>query len=126
MLDRCYKPKVERYPHYGGRGISVCSVWRHSFGRFLHDMGPCPDGCSLDRKDVNGDYNSENCRWATEEEQQNNRRNNVRVEWEGEVRTIAQWARDLNLKYHTLYARIALRGETFPDAARPLYERLAA
>src|SRR5690606_28409239 len=117
---------VERYPHYGGRGVSVCDAWRASFATFLRDMGPCPEGHSLDRKDVGGDYEPTNCRWATEEEQQNNRRNNVRVEWGGEVRTIAQWARDLGFKYSTLYARIVVRGETFPAAARPLYERLAA
>jgi hypothetical protein len=75
MIGRCENPNVERYPHYGGRGISICEEWRESFEAFLRDMGrkPSPDH-SIDRIDVNGNYEPGNCRWATDSEQQRNKR----------------------------------------------------
>lgn len=78
MIGRCENPKVERYPSYGGRGIKVCSGWRHSFETFLRDMGrkPTPKH-SIDRIDVNGNYEPGNCRWATNSEQQLNKRPRV-------------------------------------------------
>lgn len=76
MIGRCENPNVERYPSYGGRGISICKEWRESFEAFLRDMGrkPSPEH-SIDRKDVNGNYEPGNCRWATAEVQANNKRN---------------------------------------------------
>lgn len=75
MKARCYDPKVDSYPYYGGQGVAVCDEWRNDFARFAADMGPKPSsGHSIDRINPNGDYSPANCRWATETEQMANLR----------------------------------------------------
>jgi hypothetical protein len=74
MRDRCNNPKNNRYESYGGRGIKVCDEWGR-FDNFLRDMGERPQGYTLDRIDVNGNYELSNCKWSTPKEQALNRRN---------------------------------------------------
>lgn len=74
MIQRCTNPRARNYKHYGGRGITVCARWRDSFEAFLADMGPRPAKLSIDRINVNGNYEPGNCRWATQIEQVRNQR----------------------------------------------------
>jgi hypothetical protein len=106
MRDRCNNPKADRYPRYGGRGIRVCARWQTSFENFLADMGPCPDGMSIERKDNDSDYEPANCLWATNEQQANHRSNNRLVTFKGETMSVARWARRIGISRAALQSRI--------------------
>lgn len=76
MKSRCFNPRLKRYKDYGGRGITVCPEWADSFEQFYKDMGDRPSPRhSIDRIDVNGNYEPDNCRWATLSQQNRNKRN---------------------------------------------------
>jgi hypothetical protein len=116
MKSRCQRPEVAEYRNYGGRGISICERWS-SFEAFFQDMGPRPTlKHSIDRVDPNGNYEPSNCRWATCREQQNNRRNNVYLEWDGVTLSLSEMARKVGLKPSTLHRRIKVAGWPVADA----------
>lgn len=133
MKSRCYTKSNVAYPYYGGRGITVCERWLHSFQNFLDDMGhkPTPNH-SLDRIDSDGNYCPENCRWADSETQNNNLRSNRHLTFNGKTQTIAQWAREVGLHKNALISRLewgwpiedaltwpAKRGRTNPHNVKP-------
>ena len=106
MIERCTNPKSGKWSVYGGRGIRVCERWL-TFELFLADMGERPSAKhSLDRIDVDGDYEPGNCRWATQREQQRNRRNNHIVEYRGERACLAEWAERTGIRHHTILYRL--------------------
>lgn len=107
MIKRCTDKNQSNYQYYGGRGITFCERWR-SFENFLEDMGNKPDSSySLDRLDVNGNYEPANCIWATKLQQANNKRNSSFLTHGGITLTVAEWARKLNVSASTLNARKA-------------------
>lgn len=97
MRARCRNPNDSDFSDYGGRGIAVCSRW-DDFAAFFSDMGERPEGMTIDRVDVNGDYEPGNCRWATAKTQANNKRSNHIIEFDGESRTLQQWCADFGLE----------------------------
>lgn len=109
MKERCYYEYSPRYKYYGMRGIKICEEW-HDVEKFVKwCLKTYPqDGkrYSIDRKDVNGDYSPENCKWATAKEQANNRRNNV--VYRG--KTLSQWAETLGCKETTINRRLHVMG----------------
>lgn len=105
MWHRCTNPNATNWAYYGGRGITVCERWK-SFEAFAADMGPSyRDGLTLDRIDSDGPYSPENCRWATMEEQNVNKRSNRLVTFQGRTQTISQWASELGMNYFALRTR---------------------
>jgi hypothetical protein len=103
---------------YSCRGITYDERW-DSFENFYLDMGEVPESMSIDRIDVNGNYNKDNCRWATREQQANNTRANVFIEWNGKRQTRSQWERELNMKPTTLRSRLKA-GWSLDRAMTPL------
>lgn len=102
MRQRCNNPYAASYSAYGGRGIKVCPEWDSSFPKFLSDMGKRPEGCTLDRIDVNGDYCKSNCRWATVKEQALNMRVTTLLEFNGEIDSINGWAKRLGITWQMI------------------------
>lgn len=105
MLNRCYNPNSIQYEDYGGRGIFVCDDWRFDYAKFYKDMGPRPEGMSIERLNVNDGYYPANCRWATFKEQARNKRNTILIEHNGETLSMADWADILGVSYNYLAKR---------------------
>lgn len=106
MKQRCYTTKGKDYPRYGGRGITVCNKWKTSYRAFLTDMGERPFGLTLERDDVDGNYNKENCTWATPKDQANNRRNTRIVMYKGEACRLVELCEQMKFNANTLRSRI--------------------
>ena len=115
MMERCSDIKHPAYPRYGGRGIGVCDRW-HTFENFIADMGRCPEAMSIERVDNDKGYSPDNCKWATTEEQQRNRRSNRNMTANGKTQLLIDWAKELGTKPSTIWARVELYGWTEQDA----------
>lgn len=106
MHQRCGNPNNSAYPRYGGRGIFICERW-HKFENFLDDMGEPTEDQTLDRKDNDGPYSPDNCRWATRLEQSLNKSDNRWITVHGETKPVTVWARELGLGHSTIQERLA-------------------
>lgn len=107
IKSRCENPNNKKYADYGGRGITVCPRWADSFDEFFSDMGVRPDGCSsIDRIDVNGNYEPENCRWANAMMQGRNKRNNRLVEHNGKSIALSEFCQESGINYRTALYRL--------------------
>jgi len=115
MRQRCLNPKHRAYKRYGARGITICARWSN-YSAFLADMGRCPPGLTLERKDNALGYGPENCIWATRKAQQRNRRNTLKVEFEGQLRPLAEIAEERGKPYHLVWDRVFRSGWTVEKA----------
>ena len=114
MLARCNDARQPNYKDYGGRGIKVRVRWL-TFENFLYDMGQPPELHQLDRIDTNDDYYPLNCRWSTKKENMRNRRNTVFIEFEGQKKSLSEWAEIVGIPWPTIKARIR-RGWSVSEA----------
>lgn len=116
MKTRCENSNTPYWNLYGGRGIAVCERWSSSFKEFYSDMGPKPKGkFGVDRINVEGNYEPENCRWANSKTQCRNTRTNHRVQQNGSMITLAEAVEGTSLKYNTILYRLK-RGWTVEQA----------
>lgn len=107
MKQRCYNKNVKGYEYYGGQGIKVCESWLNDFMTF-YDWSinnGYKDNLTIDRINVNGNYEPNNCRWVDAKTQNNNTRRNVYLTYNGKIKTISQWSKDLNIPLNRMYYR---------------------
>ena len=109
MKQRCNNPRNQAFKNYGAIGIKVCKEWQESFMNFYNWAMATGynEMLSIDRINVNGNYEPKNCRWATWKIQQNNRRNNHYIEHNGEKHTVKEWSEILNVAETTIHRRLA-------------------
>ena len=107
IRERCNTPTSRNYKNYGGRGITICKQWDDFivFKEWALSHG-YKDTLTIDRIDVNGNYEPINCRWVSYKVQGNNKRNNRFIEYQGQVKTLTEWAEKYNIKTGTLWARL--------------------
>ena len=121
MLQRCKNPKCNNYEYYGARGIQVCEEWKRFEAFYEWSMSAGYEkGLSIDRIDVSGNYEPTNCRWVTREQQDNNRRDNIKDIINGEELTLAQISRKYNVSYPMVLHRYRVgdRGEKLIEPKR--------
>ena len=108
MISRCYHKENNRYARYGGRGIGVCDEWLRDKTKFFKwsFANGYSDDLTLDRIKVNENYSPNNCRWATQKEQQNNRTNTIHLTVDGVTHTISEWSEITGIKRSTIWNRL--------------------
>ncbi len=107
MKTRCTNPIHINWETYGGKGIRYCERWE-KFENFFSDMGKCPEGMSIERKDNDGNYEPKNCLWATSKQQGNNKSTNHLLTYNGKTQTMSQWAEELGVKKSTINSRVTM------------------
>lgn len=117
IRQRCLNPNNDAFANYGGRGITVDATWEN-FIVFLADMGERPKGMEINRIDNNKGYSKKNCKWSTSVENQNNRRNNRWISYNGKMVTVTQASRLCGVKPTTIFERLK-KGCTNQQAVRP-------
>ena len=124
MKERCYYTKHKHYSDYGGRGISICDEWMDytCFAKWAFRNG-YSDNLTIDRIDVNGDYEPSNCRWIPMKEQQNNKRNNRIIEYKGKRYTLTQLAEKIGINKTTLRERLNAGWSVDDAVERPVRKR---
>lgn len=116
MIDRCYEPRCHSYPHYGGKGVTVCAKWRRDFKAFLDDVGPRPSpDHQLGRRSRSKNYTPSNTYWATRFESDRSRSNNRFFTINGETLCLEDWAERYDIPKSTLHYRLA-KGMSMRDA----------
>lgn len=111
IKTRCKNEKNKFYPQYGGRGIKICNEWDLDFMKF-HDWAMAngyEEHLTIDRIDVNGNYEPSNCRWITLKEQENNKTKHAMITYCGKTQNISQWSDELGIPYKTLWTRLKVR-----------------
>ncbi len=106
MKTRCLNEKHVHHWRYGGRGITICARWRDDFLAFLADMGPRPTGTSLERRDNGKGYSPDNCYWASAVQQGRNRSTNRLIEFNGDKKTLSEWAEFTGIGKTTIRHRL--------------------
>jgi predicted nucleic acid-binding Zn-ribbon protein len=123
MKTRCHNENRKEYKNYGARGITIDPDWLGpaGFDHFLRDMGECPEGMTLERKENNEGYGKSNCKWATRAEQNRNRRDSVHLTHNGETNVLMDWCRILRVSQSFIYDRLN-QGIEFPEIYRQARE----
>lgn len=122
--SRCYNKNDPKYKNYGLRGIKMCDAWLNDASQFLKDMGKAPSPKhSIERIDVNGDYEPSNCIWATNHDQSRNKTTNVFVELNGEMVILKDYALALGIGYKALHKLYRKDGMTLKDATDKLLKK---
>lgn len=107
MRERCNDKSHRAYKYYGGRGIFVSESWMESFSQFHIDMGERPSALhTIERIDNDGPYSKENCRWATQAEQNRNKRNTIKITWLGETLPLIDWCNRYGSDYMAVHSRM--------------------
>ena len=116
MKDRCNNSKNYSFKDYGARGIKICNEWVIDFMNFYNWAmnNGYQDNLTIDRIDVNGNYEPSNCRWVTMKEQARNKSTNVLLTLNGKTKCVAEWSEIIGLDAKVIYARIS-RGHTDPS-----------
>lgn len=124
MKARCYRKSTKQFYNYGGRGIVVCDEWKNSYEKF-RDWALANgynNNLTLDRINVDGNYEPDNCRWITNKDQQNNRRDNRLLTCDGETKTMAEWSEITGIKTRVISNRIDRNGWSVEEAIKlPIY-----